>query len=469
MAKRNEAHALQNTVEPSHDAPSSVQPAAVLTAPPQEIRDVEPTEAELHEVAADLAVTADNDQEAVEGALARYFRDMALHPVMEPAEEVQAAREFESSEIARWKAALAYPPAFQIVARVVEEHLSELAEPVELPEFEKLRKLLKDYRKNRSRLDRKQAERWDITVDELARKLRVLDADRLFIESVDSELARVASESDDWDDENVHAEDPGQVLSVGFKRYLAAMESARMAVYRVKNRFVAANLRLVVSIARRYSRGRMALIDLIQEGNLGLIKAVDRFDPARGFRFSTYGSWWIRHTISRAISDKARTVRLPVHLTEVAGKLGKASREFEKIHGRAATDDELVALTGVSAERIRRVRRTWVEAPVSLESPLTENGGLSLADAIEDTEAVSPSDVLDEERLLSNLDDVMAQLSPIELQILRLRLGSDDEEGLTLQEIGQRYALSRERIRQLQEKAIKKLRGEFERRALLGN
>ena len=142
---------------------------------------------------------------------------------------------------------------------------------------------------------------------------------------------------------------------------------------------------------------------------------------------------------------------------------------IEKVHGRAATEDELVTLTGISVERIRRVRRTWVEAPVSLESPISENGGLSLVDAIEDTESARPGDSLDEALLLANLDEVMGQLSPIELQILRLRLGTDEQEGLTLQEIGQRYALSRERIRQLQEKALGKLRGEFRRRALLDN
>lgn len=458
MAKRNEAHALQNTVEPSHDAPSSVQPAAVLTAPPQEIRDVEPTEAELHEVAADLAVTADNDQEAVEGALARYFRDMALHPVMEPAEEVQAAREFESSEIARWKAALAYPPAFQIVARVVEEHLSELAEPVELPEFEKLRKLLKDFRKNRSRLDRKQAERWDITVDELARKLRVLDADRLFIESVDSELARVASESDDWDDENVHAEDPGQVLSVGFKRYLAAMESARMAVYRVKNRFVAANLRLVVSIARRYSRGRMALIDLIQEGNLGLIKAVERFDHTRGYRFSTYASWWIRHAISRGLADKGREVRIPVHMLDTYNKVQRTIQTMSARLGREPSLAELSRETGLSVEKLERIQRDWTDTPFSLDRPVNDEDGRKFIDFLADENVPSPLEHVVSHAWSDEVKRLLDTLSPMEARILRWRFGLDDEEELTLKEIGDKYNLSRERIRQLQEQALAKIR-----------
>jgi RNA polymerase primary sigma factor len=392
--------------------------------------------------------------------LGMYFRDLGGIGVMSKEEEFTAATKIASLRTAFWRTLLGYLPFAAPICELAEALLPDESRPTEA--IKVMQKAAKNLRE-REVVGNQKA--FEAAREQLAAAMGRSDCDALVSDRVLADL--VAAE----------AGKPCGALKVKlpprnsapFVQYVAAARRDHQALIAAKNAFVRANLRLVIAIARRFQRGHMPLQDLIQEGNLGLIKAVDRFDPARGFRFSTYGSWWIRHTISRAISDKARTVRLPVHLTEVAGKLGKASREFEKIHGRAATDDELVALTGVSAERIRRVRRTWVEAPVSLESPLTENGGLSLADAIEDTEAVSPSDVLDEERLLSNLDDVMAQLSPIELQILRLRLGSDDEEGLTLQEIGQRYALSRERIRQLQEKAIKKLRGEFQRRALLGN
>jgi len=260
MAKRNEAKDLNSKPENTERAGVAVLAETLGNIPQAEAREMEPTEADLAEVASELATLPDD--ELAGGSLSRYFRDMSVYPVMDPAEEVKAAEEFLSVEIARWQRAFSYPPAFPVVRRVVEHSLARLAEPVDLPELDKLETSLKGFRKNRSKFDRKHQDHWDTVVIELSQKLRALDADRLFIEAVDDELARVAGNADETSEE-ANSNESGTVLSPGFKRYLNAVAQARDAVYRIKNRFVAANLRLVVSIARRYNRGRMPLIDII--------------------------------------------------------------------------------------------------------------------------------------------------------------------------------------------------------------
>lgn len=378
--------------------------------------------------------------------LSMYFKDMAALDVLRPEEEFTAAREIEALEIMLWEAVLSHAPAVEHVIAAIELLLPLPTEAKNL----------------RTASEKTNCKDWNKLVARAARKLRAADTDHLFIDAALLTIDRVALGI------GVRGADVG---SLGRERaraeWLRKVVNANRAATDARNDFVRANLRLVVSIARRFNHGRMALADLIQEGNLGLLKAVERYDYRRGFRFSTYAAWWIRHAISRAISDKGRTVRLPVHLTEVASKLARTGREFEQTRGRAATDEELSALTGISLERIRRVRRAYVEAPISLEQPLPELHGLPLVDAIADPDAATPGEHLDDALLRESLEQVIETLSPIELEILRLRLGSDEGEGLTLQEIGQRYALSRERIRQLQERALTKLRGEFRRRSLL--
>jgi len=455
MANHNSAQALNDDAEYVRDERAAPNP--VTQAPRADFGDAEPTETDLIEVA-EIAAAAQKDNLA-EGALARYFRDMAIHAVMDPAEEVKAAQDFEAAEINRWRAALAYPPALPIVAKVVEAALADLAEPVELPEIEKLRKVLKDYRKNRSKLDRRASVKWSGLVDELAQKLRVLDADRLFIESTESELARVAQGPDDLsDDEPATDEEPGQVLSAGFKRYLNGVETARDGVFRVKNRFVAANLRLVVSIARRYNRGRMPLIDLIQEGNIGLIKAVERFDHNRGYRFSTYASWWIRHAISRALADKGRAVRIPVHMLDTYNRVQRATQMITAREGRDPTVDELANETGIATEKLDRIQKDWTETPFSLDRPVNDEDGRKFIDFLQDENIPSPYEQVVNTSWSQEVRRLLDTLTPMEARILRWRFGLDDEEELTLKEIGDKYNLSRERIRQLQEQALGKIR-----------
>ena len=454
MAKRNEAKVMQTETDATERESVVVNTDAPASAPPQEFRDVEPTEADLAEVASELASLA--GEPLAEGSLARYFRDMASHPVMDPTEEARTAEQFLHAEVARWRAALSYPPAFEIVQTAVMQELAELPEPPTVPEFEQFNQVLKDFRKNRSKFDKKLQGRWDALVDAAAVTLRALDADRLFIEAVDTELARIANGASDAHDED--AEDAGTVLSPGFKRYLTVVHEAREAVYRIKNRFVAANLRLVVSIARRYNRGRMPLIDIIQEGNMGLIKAVERFDHTRGYRFSTYASWWIRHAISRGLADKGRAVRIPVHMLDTYNRVQRTVQVLTARTGREPTIPELASETGISVEKLDRMQRDWAETPFSLDRPVNEEDGKRLIDCLQDERVVSPFEHVATNAWSSEVRRLLDTLSPIEARIIRWRFGLDDEEELTLKEIGDKYNLSRERIRQLQEQALAKIR-----------
>jgi RNA polymerase primary sigma factor len=253
--------------------------------------------------------------------------------------------------------------------------------------------------------------------------------------------------------------------SKAFADYFARVQTRRRSAHRARNQFVKANLGLVVSVARRYQRGGLPLADLIQEGNLGLIKAVSRFDHRRGFRFSTYATWWIRHAIGRALADKGRTVRVPVHVLEAKQRIRKTTAQLASKLGRDPTREELARELELDADKLEKTMSYGSGHALSLDEQMGNDGDRERIEIFRKPEDEGPTayDVLANQSLLEHVTDLIHELSPMEADVLRRRFGLDGHSETTLQEIANGYSLSRERIRQIQEKALSKVRRNLRR------
>jgi RNA polymerase primary sigma factor len=247
----------------------------------------------------------------------------------------------------------------------------------------------------------------------------------------------------------------GRLLTPAEERELARLKDA--GDERAKRRLIESNLRLVMSITRNYTRAEVPLLDLIQEGNLGLIRAVEKFDYTKGFKFSTYATWWIRQAITRAMADQARTIRIPVHMVEVINKLARVQRQMLQDLGREPTPEELALELDMTPEKVVEVQKYGRE-PISLHTPLGEDGDSEFGDLIEDSEAIVPADAVSFTLLQEQLHSVLDTLSEREAGVVSMRFGLTDGQPKTLDEIGKVYGVTRERIRQIESKTMSKLR-----------
>jgi RNA polymerase primary sigma factor len=387
--------------------------------------------------------------------LAAYFRQLAEHELLTPEDERELSQGIEDTEILTWERVLSRPEAVRPLLALIEPNLEQ---PVKFP---KLQKVVDDMLKTkRARKDDKLVKKLIAAAKEAAVQLRGLDLDRVHIDAVVRELyrAREASlaEAETWWAEGAQ-KDAGS--------YVDGVRQAHRDAMSLRDEFVRANLRLVVTMARRYDRGGMPLADLIQEGNLGLMHAVSRFDYRRGLRFSTYACWWIRHAIGRALADKARAVRIPVHMLEAQQQLEKVRQALVGELGRPPTPQELAKAARVPLAKLNQMHRYIMGQPMSLDRPVHDDDDRSFGDTMADpdSEEHSPADNLTTQALTSQIKRLLHYLSPIEADVLTKRFGLGDDEERTFREIGDQYHLSRERIRQIQNSALDKLKRALER------
>ncbi len=383
-----------------------------------------------------------------EDYLSSYFKDLSEHELLAPEQEREIAQRIEEEEILTWVHLLSNPSTVDYV-------LDWLEGRIENPPtgFSDVRRAAAAARRSRSKANR---EALLLAAQVVAPDIRAQDLDRAYAESLLNMLEALQDPPTGRSRPRLSFSPTSQ----SYERYLHTSRAPFLRAAQLRSRFVHANLRLVVTMARRYDRGGMPLADLIQEGNLGLMHAVSRFDYRRGLRFSTYACWWIRHAIGRALADKSRAVRIPVHMLEAQQQLNKVQAQLTGELGRDPTPAELAQAAQVPLAKLNQMHRYLMGQAMSLDRPVYDDDDRAFSDMLADpsSEESSPVDDLTTQALSERVEELMGDLTPIEADVLRQRFGLTDDEERTFREIGDQYDLSRERIRQIQNAALGKLR-----------
>ena len=398
--------------------------------------------------------TKKKSDDAPENFLALYFREMAALSVLKPEEEFASAKNIEQLEVELWTHLLSYP---QLVELIISMCSRELKDDVtrDLANFRRQASSM------RGKTTAKERNRYGEKCAVLAAKIHPADTDRKVLLALMDELIGIArGQRSQFNRVRL----PVNIRSKVFQTYYRAARVKFNKTQRARNEFVKANLRLVVSIARRFNHGRMPLSDLIQEGNIGLIKAVERYDYRRGYRFSTYASWWIRHAISRALADKGRAVRLPVHMLDAYHKVARTTRELSSKLGRPPTTEEIGCCASIPTEKVEKIQGYLMDQSLSLDRTVSDDDDRRFVEMLQDPDALTPTDKLVDQSMAEHVGAIMGDLKPIESDVLRKRFGLSGNDEQTLKEIGENYSLSRERIRQIQEQALGKIRRALQRR-----